>query len=39
MEGVVEVVQIDDTQVHWVAEIAGSATNGTLRSSSRSPIA
>ena len=35
MEGVEEVRQLDDTRLHWVAELGGSATSGTRRSPSR----
>ena len=36
MEGVDEVRQIDDTHLHWVADVAGSPRSGTRRSPSRS---
>ena len=37
MEGVERVQQLDDTHLHWVAEIAGKRESGMLRSPSRQP--
>jgi hypothetical protein len=39
MKDVEEVRQIDDTHLHWRANIAGSRSSGTPRSRRRSPTA